>query len=295
MAAGPTQHVPVLVAEVLDALRPTPGESFVDGTVGGGGHAEAISDRVGPTGLVIGLDRDDAALERVAQRLAGRAVKLVNSNYCDLPEVLAQLDIAGVHGVLLDLGLSSDQLADTERGFSFSSTGPLDLRFNTMAGEPATRLIERLSADHLQQLFSRYGEERYSPRIARKIVEVRRKHPIRTSADLAELVASVVPRTRDSERIHPATRVFQALRIAVNDELKSLEIGLRRIVDCLLPGGRFAVISFHSLEDRLVKEAFRNDPRLEPTTRRPIEASEAELDVNPRARSAKLRVAIRKP
>lgn len=295
MAAGPTQHVPVLVAEVLDALRPAPGESFVDGTVGGGGHAEAISDRVGPTGLVIGLDRDDAALERVAQRLAGRAVKLVNSNYCDLPEVLAQLDIAGVHGVLLDLGLSSDQLADTERGFSFSSTGPLDLRFNTMAGEPATRLIERLSADHLQQLFSRYGEERYSPRIARKIVEVRRKHPIRTSADLAELVASVVPRTRDSERIHPATRVFQALRIAVNDELKSLEIGLRRIVDCLLPGGRFAVISFHSLEDRLVKEAFRNDPRLEPTTRRPIEASEAELDVNPRARSAKLRVAIRKP
>lgn len=295
MAAGPTQHVPVLMAEVLDALRPAPGEMFVDGTVGGGGHAEAISDRVGPTGLVIGLDRDEAALQRVAQRLTGRALTLVNSNYCDLPEVLAQLDIAGVHGVLLDLGLSSDQLADAERGFSFSSTGPLDLRFNTMAGEPATRLVERLSADHLQQLFSRYGEERYSPRIARKIVDVRRKHPIRTSADLAELVASVVPRTRDSERIHPATRVFQALRIAVNDELKSLEIGLRRIVDCLVPGGRFAVISFHSLEDRLVKEAFRNDPRLEPTTRRPIEASEAELGANPRARSAKLRVAIRKP
>ena len=295
MAAGPTQHVPVLMAEVLDALRPAPGETFVDGTIGGGGHAEAISDRVGPTGLVIGLDRDDDALERVARRLAGRPVKLVHSNYCDLPEVLAQLDIAGVNGVLLDLGLSSDQLADAERGFSFSSTGPLDLRFNTLAGEPASRLIERLSADHLQQLFSRYGEERFSPRIARRIVDVRRKQPIRTSADLAELVASVVPRTRDSERIHPATRVFQALRIAVNDELKSLEIGLRRIVDCLLPGGRFAVISFHSLEDRLVKEAFRNDPRLEPTTRRPIEASEAELEVNPRARSAKPRVAIRKP
>jgi len=295
MAAGPTQHVPVLLAEVLGELRPAPGETFVDGTVGGGGHAEAISDRVGPTGLVIGLDCDDDALERVAKRLAGRAVKLVNSNYCDLPEVLAQLDIAGVHGVLLDLGLSSDQLADAERGFSFSSTGPLDLRFNKLAGEPASRLIERLSADHLQQLFSRFGEERFSPRIARKIVEVRRRQPIRTSANLAELVMSVVPRSRDSERIHPATRIFQALRIAVNDELKSLEIGLRRIVDRLLPGGRFAVISFHSLEDRLVKEAFRNDPRLEPTTRRPIEAAEAELDVNPRARSAKLRVAIRKP
>jgi 16S rRNA (cytosine1402-N4)-methyltransferase len=295
MAAGPTQHVPVLLVEVLAELRPQPGEIFVDGTVGGGGHAEAISDRVGPTGLVIGLDRDATALERVEQRLAGRSVKLVQANYCDLPEVLAQLDIAGVHGVLLDLGLSSDQLADPERGFSFASSGPLDLRFNRLEGEPAWRLVERLSAEHLQQLFSRYGEERFSPRIARRIVEVRRRQPIRTSADLAELVRSVVPRSHDSDRIHPATRVFQALRIAVNEELRSLEIGLRRIVDCLLPGGRLAIISFHSLEDRRVKEAFRDDSRLELVTRRPLTASPGELERNPRARSAKLRVAMRKP
>ncbi|MGD9645946.1 MAG: 16S rRNA (cytosine(1402)-N(4))-methyltransferase RsmH [Pirellulales bacterium] len=294
MAAGPTQHVPVLLAEVLGALRPQPGEIFVDGTVGGGGHAEAILDHVGPTGLVIGLDRDAVALERVEQRLAGRSIQLVQANYCDLPEVLAELDIAGVHGVLLDLGLSSDQLADPERGFSFGASGPLDLRFNQLAGEPAWRLVERLSAEHLQQLFSRYGEERFSPRIARRIVEVRQHQPIRTSADLAELVRSVVPRSRDSERIDPATRVFQALRIAVNDELKSLEIGLRRIVDGLLPGGRLAIISFHSLEDRRVKEAFRDDPRLEMVSRRPVTASADELAKNPRARSAKLRVAIRK-
>ncbi|MBX9789941.1 MAG: 16S rRNA (cytosine(1402)-N(4))-methyltransferase RsmH [Pirellulales bacterium] len=294
MAAGGTQHVPVLLAEVLAALDPQPGQTIVDGTVGGGGHAEAIADRVGPTGLVVGLDRDPLALERVEQRLAGRPVKLIQANYSDLPELLAQLGISGVHGVLLDLGLSSDQLADPERGFSFASSGPLDLRFNPLEGEPAWRLVERLSAEHLQQLFSRYGEERFSPRIARRIVEVRRRQPIRTSAELAELVCSVVPRSHDT-RIHPATRVFQALRIAVNDELRWLEIGLRRIVDCLLPGGRLAIISFHSLEDRRVKEAFRDDARLDVVTRHPVTASPAELGRNPRARSAKLRVALRKP
>ena len=293
MAAGGTQHVPVLLAEVLAALDPQPGQLFVDGTVGGGGHAEAIAERVGPSGLVVGLDRDPRALERVEQRLAGRPVKLIQANYCDLPEVLAQLGISGVDGVLLDLGLSSDQLADPERGFSFASSGPLDLRFNQLEGEPAWRLVERLSAEHLQQLISRYGEERFSPRIARRIVEVRRRQPIRTSAELAELICSVVPRSHDT-RIHPATRVFQALRIAVNDELRSLEIGLRRIVDCLLPGGRVAIITFHSLEDRRVKEAFRDDSRLDVVTRHPVTASPAELDRNPRARSAKLRVALRR-
>jgi 16S rRNA (cytosine1402-N4)-methyltransferase len=189
--------------------------------------------------------------------------------------------------------LSSDQLADESRGFSFDSAGPLDLRFNPELGEPAWRLLDRLSAEHLADLIYQYGEERFSRRIARRIVESRRHAPIRTAAQLAQLVRSCVPRSRH-ERIDPATRTFQALRIAVNDELKSLENGLRRIPDCLHPGGRFAVISFHSLEDRRVKEAFRQDSRLRILTKKPIRPSELEMSANPRSRSAKLRVAERR-
>ena len=202
------------------------------------------------------------------------------------------MGIAQVDGILLDLGLSSDQLADDQRGFSFSSTGPLDLRFDPMRGEPAKRLINRLSAEHLADLIYHYGEERYSRRVARAIVERRREKPIETAAELAELVRRCVPRSA-VERIDPATRTFQALRIAVNDELKSLEIGLRRLPECLRPGGRLAIISFHSLEDRRVKDAFRNDPRLQVLTRKPIIAEPVERDENPRSRSAKLRVAER--
>jgi 16S rRNA (cytosine1402-N4)-methyltransferase len=192
----------------------------------------------------------------------------------------------------LDLGLSSDQLADANRGFSFQSAGPLDLRFDPTRGEPAWRLIERLSAEHLADLIFKYGEERYSRRIARKIVELRRREPMETAADLARVVRTSVPRTRD-ERIDPATRTFQALRIAVNEELKWLEVGLRRLPGCLKPGGRMAVISFHSLEDRMVKEAFLRDERLKVLTRRPVRPGEQEIADNPRARSAKLRVAER--
>ena len=195
-------------------------------------------------------------------------------------------------GILLDLGLSSDQLADQERGFSFSSTGPLDLRFDPMRGKPAWRLLERLSAEHLADLIYLYGEERYSRRIARAIVQRREENPVLAAADLAELVRRCVPRSRH-DRIDPATRTFQALRIAVNDELKSLEIALRRLPDCLRPGGRLAVISFHSLEDRRVKEGFRDDPRLTPLTRKPITPSDVETAENPRSRSAKLRIAVR--
>ena len=238
------------------------------------------------------LDRDPAAIEAATEHLADLPVKPVQANFCDLPEVLAELGVEAVDGILLDLGLSSDQLADLERGFSFSSTGPLDLRFNPMQGKPAWRLLERLSAEHLADLIYQYGEERYSRRIARAIVERRRDHPVETAADLAELVRRCVPRSRH-DRIDPATRTFQALRIAVNDELKSLEIALRRLPDCLRPGGRLAVISFHSLEDRPVKEAFRDDPRLTPLTRKPITPSDAETAENPRSRSAKLRVAVR--
>jgi 16S rRNA (cytosine1402-N4)-methyltransferase len=287
-----TAHVPVLLDEVLDWLRPCPGGVLVDGTLGGGGHTRALAERVGPEGLIVAMDRDPAAIEAARTSLAGLPVKTVQGNFCDLPEVLRDLRIAAMEGVILDLGVSSDQLADPQRGFSFSSAGPLDLRFDPMRGEPARRLINRLGAGHLADLIYFYGEERYSRRIAQAIVARRRDRPIETAAELAELVRQCAPRSRH-ERIDPATRTFQALRIAVNDELKSLEIALRRIPQCLQAGGRLVVISFHSLEDRLVKDAFRGDDRLEPLTRKPITPTPQETSRNPRARSAKLRVAER--
>ena len=293
MSGGTTQHVPVLAEETLAWLRPAAGQIFVDGTLGGGGHARLIAEIVGPTGRVIGLDRDQSALEIARDRLHGLPIDFEHANYADLPEVLAQRDVAAVDGIVLDLGLSSDQLADAERGFSFHSTGTLDLRFDLTRGEPAWKLIERLSDEHLADIIFQHGEERYSRRIARRIVERRRTAPIRTAADLAELVRGAVPRGKH-ERIDPATRTFQALRIAVNDELKWVSVALRRFPDCLRPGGRMVVISFHSLEDRLVKEAFRDDDRLTVLTRRPVRAGETETAANPRARSAKLRVAERK-
>jgi len=290
----PSVHVPVLLDQVVHWLDPRPGRVLVDGTLGGGGHAAALADRVGPTGLVIATDRDPAAIDAAECNLRGLPMKLVQANFCDLPEVLDQLEIEAVDGVVLDLGLSSDQLADRSRGFSFSSDGPLDLRFDPMSGEPARRLINRLSEEHLTLLISKYGEERYSRRIARAIVRRRSSRPIETAAELAELIRGAAPRTPDALRIDPATRTFQALRIAVNDELKSLEIALRRIPDRLRVGARLAIISFHSLEDRRVKEAFLSDPRLNVLTRRPLRPDEEEMNRNPRSRSAKLRVAERR-
>lgn len=290
---GPTQHVPVMAQEVLEWLRPTAGQTFVDGTLGGGGHTRLLAEAVGSTGLVVSLDRDPAAVERTARTLDGLPVRAAAANYSDIPEVLADLNVAVVDGILLDLGLSSDQLGDTDRGFSFQSSGTLDLRFDTTRGEPAWKLVQRLSAEHLADLIFTFGEERYSRRIARRIVESRKANPIQTADELARVVRASVPRSRD-ERIDPATRTFQALRIAVNEELKWLEVGLRRLPDCLKPGGRLGVISFHSLEDRPVKEAFRNDERLTVLTRRPIRPGENEVAANPRSRSAKFRVAERK-
>jgi 16S rRNA (cytosine1402-N4)-methyltransferase len=264
----------------------------VDGTLGGGGHTRLLAEAVGPTGLVIAVDRDARAVERASSGLSGLPVKALQANYSDIPEVLQQLRISHVDGILLDLGLSSDQLADDERGFSFQSDGPLDLRFDTSRGEPAWKLLHRMSPEHLADLIYRYGEERFSRRIARRVAETRRSEPIRSAADLARVVRAAVPRSRD-ERIDPATRTFQALRIAVNEELKWLEVALRRLPECLKPEGRLAIISFHSLEDRPVKEAFRDDGRLKVLTRRPIRPNDEELASNPRARSAKLRVAER--
>jgi 16S rRNA (cytosine1402-N4)-methyltransferase len=292
--SGATIHVPVLLDEVIEQLRPGPRSVLVDGTLGGGGHTRALAERVQPGGRVIAVDRDPQAVERTSETLRGLPIDVAAASYAEVPEILAELGVAAVDGVLLDLGLSSDQLADGDRGFSFQTEGELDLRFDATSGEPAWRLLERLREEDIADVIYRYGEERLSRRIARRIVERRQQAPIRTAAELASLVRSCVPRSR-VHAIDPATRTFQALRIAVNDELGNLERALARLPDCLAPGGRMAVISFHSLEDRIVKQAFRDDLRLQVVTRKPIEASEAEAARNPRARSAKLRIAERAP
>ncbi len=293
MTGPDTVHVPVMLDEVIHWIDPRAGKVIVDGTLGGGGHAGAMAKLVAPSGTVIGLDRDLAAVEAAEETLAHLPVRPVRANFCDTPEVLEQLEIPSIDGALLDLGLSSDQLADTQRGFSFSSTGPLDLRFDTTRGEPASRLVNRLSAEHLADLIYAYGEERHSRRIGRKIVAQRRKKPIETAAELAELVRRSIPRSRGRQQIDPATRTFQALRIAVNEELKSLELALARFPDCLTPGGCLVVISFHSLEDRRVKQAFRDDERYQVLTKKPVRPDADEVARNPRARSAKLRAARR--
>jgi len=291
-------HIPVLSAEVLHWLDPRPGQVLVDGTLGGGGHTRLLAQRVAihdevdrSRGFVLALDRDPAAIAAAERNLAGLPVKVAQANFCDLGDVLDELEIAAVDGVLLDIGLSSDQLADADRGFSFDAAGPLDLRFDPSAGEPASALLARLPEKELADLIYRFGEERYSRRIARRIVESRREQPIVAAAELARLVRRCVPRSAD--RLDPATRTFQALRIAVNGELESLDLGLQRIPALLKPGARLAIISFHSLEDRRVKDAFRSDQRLEVLTKKPIRPTAEEIRVNPRASSAKLRVAQR--
>lgn len=285
-------HIPVLLDEVLHWLEPQAGQILVDGTLGGGGHARRLAERLGDSGRVLGLDRDPAAVEAFRDQQATSRIDPIHANYAELEDVLAVRQIQAVDGILLDLGLSSDQLSDVDRGFSFGAGGTLDLRFDPTEGEPAWRMLERLDERALADLIFQYGEERFSRRIARKIVETRRYRSIRTSEDLADLVRHCVPRSR-GHRIDPATRTFQALRIAVNQELVNLERALARLPDVLRPGGRLVIISFHSLEDRLVKNAFRSDPRLQNLTRKPIRPSEAESATNPRSRSAKLRAAAR--
>jgi 16S rRNA (cytosine1402-N4)-methyltransferase len=288
---APSIHTSVLPAEVMSFLAIEPGMTVIDGTLGGGGHTRLLVEAVGPTGRVIALDRDPAAIERGSREFAGKPVRFAQANFCDIPEVLDALEIEKVDRVLLDIGLSSDQLADHSRGFSFDSDGPLDLRFDPTEGEPAWRMINRLRPETLADIIYEFGEERFSRRIARRIADTRQREPIRSSRDLARVVMAAVPRQKPPQRIHPATRTFQALRIAVNQELKSLRIALERTPTRLAADGRLVVISFHSLEDRLVKEAFRNRQVWENLTRSPIEASDDELARNPRSRSAKLRAA----
>jgi len=288
-------HTSVLPAEVMSFLAVKPGMRVVDGTLGGGGHTRLLAEAVGPEGLVIAVDRDPVAIDRGARELAGLPVRFAQANFRDIPEVLDALSLDAVDAVLLDVGLSSDQLSDESRGFSFDSDGPLDLRFDPTEGEPAWRMVNRMKPESLADIIFEYGEERFSRRIARKIAAVREKQPIRTAREFARIVTSAIPKQHPPPRIHPATRTFQALRIAVNEELKSLRIALERTPTRLVPGGRLAVISFHSLEDRLVKQAFRNTQVWECLTRSPIEASNEEVLRNPRSRSAKLRAAVRLP
>jgi 16S rRNA (cytosine1402-N4)-methyltransferase len=286
-------HQAVLPEEVIEWLAPQPGGTFIDGTLGGGGHTRLLAEKVGKDGLVVGLDRDPSVVARAEEQLQGLPVAVAHANYADLPEVLAELKLTQVDGILLDLGLSSDQLADHHRGFSFAADGPLDLRFDPSSGQPAWQLLARLAERPLADILYRYGEERHSRRIARRIVQQREKQPIRTAEQLAQIVRASTPRLKGRPRIDPATRTFQALRIAVNEELKWLEVALERLPGYLAPGGRLAVISFHSLEDRLVKNGFREDARLEVLTPKPLVASEQEVAENPRSRSAKFRVAAR--
>jgi 16S rRNA (cytosine1402-N4)-methyltransferase len=307
-------HLPVLAEEIMSMLSPASGSLQIDATVGGGGHTERILEATNPDGRLLGLDADGAAVARVAERLArfGDRLVLRQANFRELRDVAPASGFPAVDGLLFDLGLSSYQLADTERGFGFRAGGPLDMRFDTSRGIPAADLLATLDASELTALFRRFGEEPHAPRIARAIVEARRTAPITTAEELAALVERVAPRgSPGRRRIHPATRVFQALRIAVNEELDALEEALAAAVDLLRPGGRLVVLSYHSLEDRIVKrflDAERKGcicppsvpvcvcgrtPRLRLVTKPSLTPTEAEIAANPRARSARLRAAER--
>ncbi|WP_240911091.1 16S rRNA (cytosine(1402)-N(4))-methyltransferase RsmH [Paludisphaera soli] len=289
-------HRPVLIDEVVEWLAPREGSILVDGTSGAGGHTAALARRVGAAGRVVGFDRDREMLELARAAVAGLPVDLVHAPYSAMRRRLAGLGIeaGAVDGVLLDLGLSSDQLAWRHRGFSFGADGPLDMRFDADSeGPTAAELLAESSAEDLAKAFFEFGEERFSRRIARRIVETRDAEPLTTTGQLAELVRRCIPGKLRHGPIDPATRVFQALRILVNDELEHLDAILAELPEILAPGGRAAIISFHSLEDRRVKWAFRNDPRWAVLTKKPVTATAEETAVNPRARSAKLRVAER--
>ncbi len=310
-----TVHVPVLIEEVVSMLAPAPGSLQIDGTIGGGGHAERILEATNPDGRLLGLDADGAAIARVRERLGprfGDRLSLRQANFRELASVASAEGFGEVDGCFLDLGLSSFQLADTERGFGFRTKGLLDMRFDVTKGVPASELIASLDAPELVALFRRYGEEPFAGRIARAIVEARRTAPARTAEDLASLIERVAPaQAPGRRRIHPATRVFQALRIAVNEELDSLAVGLEAALGLMRPGGRLVVLSYHSLEDRIVKRYFQAErrgcvcapeapvcicgrlPRVRLLAPKGLIPGEKELATNPRARSARLRVAER--
>ena len=308
-------HLPVLVDEVIEMLAPAPGSLHIDATLGGGGHTERVLEAASPDGRLLGLDADPAAIARVEVRLRSRfgdRLVLRQANFRELATVAPSAGFPAVDGCLFDLGLSSFQLADRDRGFGFRTGGPLDMRFDPSRGVPASELLASLDGPELTALFRRYGEEPRAVRISNAIVEARRVAPITTAHELASLVESVSPpNPRQPRRTHPATRVFQALRIAVNEELDALMAGLAAALDLLRPGGRLVVLSYHSLEDRIVKRFIQaerrgcvcppelpvcvcgRNPRLRLVTNPSITPTPAEIAANPRARSARLRAAER--
>ena len=305
-------HISVMLHEAVDLLDCKPGGVYVDGTLGGGGHACEILKRTSPDGILIGIDCDDDAIESSRKRLqsfGGRSI-LVNRNFVEMKSILEDLDIDQVDGILLDLGVSSHQLEEGTRGFSFSKKAPLDMRMDQSRNRTAADIVNDSSEGELKDIIKKYGEEREAGRIARAIARQRKVLPLKTTTELAELIASV-KRVRSRSKIHPATKTFQALRIAVNEELQNLHKSLDDAVDLLRKEGRLSVISFHSLEDRVVKDFFRLGEKdcicppdfpvcrcnkvktLKVLTRKPVTPGEGELKANPRARSAKLRVAMR--
>ncbi len=284
-------HKPVLVDEVLRYLELKPGAVVVDGTLGGGGHAEAMLAQIGPVGKLIGFDQDEEAIKRCQEKFEGeKRIEIVHSNFRGMNQVLKELHISGADAVLLDVGISSFQIDTAERGFSFQKEGPLDMRMNFTEGQTAADLVNYLPAKELDRIFFELGEERHARKVTRMICERRTKKKFETTQDLAHAVEQIVPR---QGRLHPATRVFQGLRIAVNDELGALQEGMSAGFDFLNEGGKMAVISFHSLEDRLVKNFFRDKMRASEgflINKKPITPTLDEVRENSRSRSAKLRV-----
>ncbi len=287
-------HVPVLLQEMLEALMPRPGAVYLDGTLGDGGYAEAILNASEPDGRVVGLDLDPAAVEAVGIRLAsfGERFVPIHGGFQDVGTILESQGISALDGAVLDLGLRSEQVDDPARGFSFRFKGPLDMRFDTSGGERVIDYLRRISAKELEEILATYGEERYCKRLARGIIDAHDRGRLETTLDLGELISKLLGRRRG--KIHPATRTFQALRIAVNRELENLDKALEDIPKFLAPGASLCIVSYHSLEDRAVKLAFRAKKK-EPeqwliVTPRPIRPSLDEIRINPHARSARLRV-----
>jgi len=294
-------HRPVLVREVVEALKIQPDGSYIDGTVGAGGHASQILESLGDGGRLLGIDRDREILEIASTRLESYGKHrffLLHGSYENLEQICKSAGVERVEGILLDLGVSSLQLDHAERGFSFLKDAPLDMRMNPEEGRSAQEVLAQTSQKELGKIFRNLGEEPFSGRIARVIAETRRQHPLRTTKDLSDLILQAIPRRFSSgyQRLHPATRVFQALRIFVNRELERLEIFLNKVPDFLSEGGRLVILSYHSLEDRLVKTYFVDWERkgvLKRVTKKPMVASEEEKEKNPRSRSVKMRVAER--
>jgi len=288
-------HVPVLLDEVLAWLQPRQDGLYVDGTLGLGGHGQAILEKSSPTGRLIGFEWDEDAARKAAAQLAQYAerLRIVRASYADLVPELARLEVGQVDGLIADLGVSSLQLDRAERGFSFRTESDLDMRMDRRNPMTAASLVARLTEEQLADIFYHYGEERQARRIARFLVQARQEEPVATTGRLAAIVAEAVPRKYHPQKVHVATKVFQALRIAVNSELDNLTRLLATAPDVLKRGARICIITFHSLEDRIVKQTFAQNPAYRVLTKRPIEPSAEEKVRNPRARSAKLRVAAR--